>query len=294
VDPKGKVALITGGASGLGAAMTRALVAKGAKVVIADRNRALGEALAGELSGNAVFAEADVANEAQMQAAIDKAKDLGGLAIAVGCAGIGTAARVVGKTGPFPLDAFTTTINVNLIGMFNMVRLSALAMQANAPGEDGERGVMVCTASVAAFDGQIGQAAYSASKAGIVGMTLPIARELAATGIRICTIAPGLFDTPILKGLPEPAREALAKSIPFPARLGDPAEFASLALHIVENRMLNGETIRLDGSIRMAARWRTGCGTRSRREIGHPRLPRGSPGCSISRRTRDPMRARTC
>jgi NAD(P)-dependent dehydrogenase (short-subunit alcohol dehydrogenase family) len=164
VDPKGKVALITGGASGLGAAMTRALVAKGAKVVIADRNRALGEALAGELSGNAVFAEADVANEAQMQAAIDKAKDLGGLAIAVGCAGIGTAARVVGKTGPFPLDAFTTTINVNLIGMFNMVRLSALAMQANAPGEDGERGVMVCTASVAAFDGQIGQAAYSASR----------------------------------------------------------------------------------------------------------------------------------
>ena len=254
MDPKGKIALVTGGASGLGAAVTRTLAARGAKVVIADRNRALGEALAAELSGSAVFAEADVADEAQMQAAIDAAMALGGLHVAIGCAGIGTAARVVGKTGPFPLDAFSTTIKVNLIGMFNMVRLSAVAMQKNAPGDDGERGVMVCTASVAAFDGQIGQAAYSASKAGIVGMTLPIARELATTGIRICTIAPGLFDTPILKGLPDPAREALAKSIPFPARLGDPDEFASLAMHIVENRMLNGETIRLDGAIRMAAR----------------------------------------
>ncbi len=254
MDPKGKIALVTGGASGLGAAVTRTLAARGAKVVIADRNRALGEALAAELSGSAVFAEADVADEAQMQAAIDAATALGGLHVAIGCAGIGTAARVVGKTGPFPLDAFSTTIKVNLIGMFNMVRLSAVAMQKNAPGDDGERGVMVCTASVAAFDGQIGQAAYSASKAGIVGMTLPIARELATTGIRICTIAPGLFDTPILKGLPDPAREALAKSIPFPARLGDPDEFASLAMHIVENRMLNGETIRLDGAIRMAAR----------------------------------------
>lgn len=254
MDPKGKVALVTGGASGLGAAMTRALVARGAKVVIIDRNAALGEALAKELAGSAVFAQADVANEAEMQAAIEAGKALGPVSIAIGCAGIGTAARVVGKTGAFPLDAFATTINVNLVGMFNMVRLAALAMQANAPGEDGERGVMVLTASVAAFDGQIGQAAYSASKAGVVGMTLPIARELAQTGIRICTIAPGLFDTPILKGLPEPARESLAKSIPFPARLGDPEEFAALALHIVDNRMLNGETIRLDGAIRMAPR----------------------------------------
>jgi 3-hydroxyacyl-CoA dehydrogenase / 3-hydroxy-2-methylbutyryl-CoA dehydrogenase len=181
-------------------------------------------------------------------------KDFGGLHIAIGCAGIGTAGRVVGKGGAFPLDLFKLTIDVNLIGMFNMVRLAALAMQDNAPGDSGERGVLVCTASIAAFDGQIGQAAYSASKGGIVGMTLPIARELAKLGIRICTIAPGLFDTPILKMLPEEARQALASSIPFPSRLGDPDEFAALAGHIVENQMLNGETLRLDGSLRMAPR----------------------------------------
>ncbi len=252
---EGKVALVTGGASGLGAATARAFVERGARVVIVDKNAELGAKLAVELGERARFAAADVASEAELGAAVRVATEqLGGLHIAIGCAGIGTAGRVVGKGGPFPLELFTLTINVNLIGMFNMVRLCAQAMQHNAPGESGERGVIVCTASIAAFDGQIGQAAYSASKGGIVGMTLPIARELAKLGVRINTIAPGVFDTPILQMLPEEARAALAAGVPFPSRLGIPAEYAALAGHIVENQMLNGETIRLDGALRMAPR----------------------------------------
>jgi NAD(P)-dependent dehydrogenase (short-subunit alcohol dehydrogenase family) len=187
-----------------------------------------------------------------MQAAVDAAKQLGGLHIAIGCAGIGTAGRVVGKSGAFPLDLFQLTVNVNLVGMFNMMRLSAQAMMETTPDGEGERGVIVTTASIAAFDGQIGQVAYSASKAGVVGMTLPVARELARWGIRVVTIAPGLFDTPMMAGLPAEARQALEVTVPFPARLGRPPEFAKLALSIVENTMLNGETVRLDGALRMA------------------------------------------
>jgi NAD(P)-dependent dehydrogenase (short-subunit alcohol dehydrogenase family) len=253
VDPKGKVALVTGGASGLGAASVRALVEREAKVVIVDKARERGEALATELGSAVRFVEADVTNEAQMQAAILRAEtDFGGLQIAVGCAGIGTAGRVAGKSGPFPLDLFQLTINVNLVGMFNMLRLAAAAMMKSATDAEGERGVIVTTASIAAFDGQIGQVAYSASKAGVVGMTLPVARELAKFGVRVLTIAPGLFDTPMMAGLPEEARRALELTVPFPPRLGRPSEFARLALAIVENPMLNGETIRLDAALRMA------------------------------------------
>jgi NAD(P)-dependent dehydrogenase (short-subunit alcohol dehydrogenase family) len=253
VDPKGKVALVTGGASGLGAASVRALVERDARVVIVDKAKERGEELAKELGSAVRFVETDVTNEAQMQAAIECARaDFGGLSIAVGCAGIGTAGRVVGKSGPFPLDLFQLTINVNLVGMFNMLRLSAAAMMAGAPDAEGERGVIITTASIAAFDGQIGQVAYSASKAGVVGMTLPVARELSKFGVRVLTIAPGLFDTPMMAGLPEEARRALEVTVPFPARLGRPEEFARLALSIVENPMLNGETIRLDGALRMA------------------------------------------
>jgi NAD(P)-dependent dehydrogenase (short-subunit alcohol dehydrogenase family) len=253
VDPKGKVALVTGGASGLGAASVRALVERDARVVIVDKAKERGEELAKELGSAVRFVETDVTNEAQMQAAIGCARaDFGGLSIAVGCAGIGTAGRVVGKSGPFPLDLFQLTINVNLVGMFNMLRLSAAAMMAGAPDAEGERGVIITTASIAAFDGQIGQVAYSASKAGVVGMTLPVARELSKFGVRVLTIAPGLFDTPMMADLPEEARRALEVTVPFPARLGRPEEFARLALSIVENPMLNGETIRLDGALRMA------------------------------------------
>jgi NAD(P)-dependent dehydrogenase (short-subunit alcohol dehydrogenase family) len=252
MDPRGKAALVTGGASGLGGATARALAARGAKIVIADKSRAQGEALAKELGEGALFVETDVTDEAQMRAAVDAAKRrFGGLHICVGCAGIGTAGRVVGKGGPFPLDLFQLTVNVNLVGMFNMMRLAALGMTENEPTPSGERGVIVTTASIAAFDGQIGQVAYSASKAGVVGMTLPVARELSRFGIRVVTIAPGTFDTPMLANLPEEARAALAAGIPFPNRLGQPAEFAALAIHIVENEMLNGETVRLDGALRM-------------------------------------------
>lgn len=255
MDPKGKVALVTGGASGLGAATVRALVQRDAKVLIVDKAREPGEALEKELGSAVRFVETDVTSEAAMQAAIDVAKkDLGGLAIVVGCAGIGTAGRVVGKSGPFPLGLFQLTINVNLVGMFNMLRLSAAAMMDNAPNDAGERGAIITTASIAAFDGQIGQVAYSASKAGVVGMTLPVARELSRWGIRVVTIAPGIFDTPMMAGLPQEARQALEATVPFPARLGKPSEFAQLALSIVENPMLNGETIRLDGALRMAPR----------------------------------------
>jgi NAD(P)-dependent dehydrogenase (short-subunit alcohol dehydrogenase family) len=224
-------------------------------VLIADKAREPGEALAKELGSAAVFVETDVTSEAAVRAAIGRAQaELGGLDIAIGCAGIGTAGRVAGKAGPFPLDLFQLTVNVNLVGMFNMVRLCAAAMMENTPGPDGERGVIVTTASIAAFDGQIGQVAYSASKAGVVGMTLPIARELGRWGIRIVAIAPGIFDTPMLGMLPEEARQALSVNIPFPQRLGKPAEYASLAVHIVENPMLNGETIRIDGALRMQAK----------------------------------------
>jgi NAD(P)-dependent dehydrogenase (short-subunit alcohol dehydrogenase family) len=253
VDPKDRVALVTGGASGLGAATVRALVERGAKVVIVDKNPEAGAVIAKELGPAVRFAETDVTSEPAMKAAIERAnQDFGGLHIVVGCAGIGTAGRVVGKQGPFPLDLFQLTVNVNLVGMFNMARLAAAAMQGNEPGADGERGVILMTASIAAFDGQIGQCAYTASKAGVAGMTLPIARELSRWGIRVVTIAPGLFDTPMMAGLPAEARQALEASVPFPSRLGQPSEYAALALHVVENRMLNGETIRLDGSLRMA------------------------------------------
>ena len=253
MEAKDKVALVTGGASGLGAAAVRALVAAGAKVVIADRNQDAGEALAKELGAATRLASCDVTSEEQMLAAIALAKkDLGGLHLALGCAGIGTSGRLVSKGGPLPLELFALTVNVNLVGMFNMMRLAAHAMQDNTPNAEGERGVIVTTASIAAFDGQIGQVAYSASKAGVSGMTLPVARELSRTGIRVVCIAPGLFDTPMMAGLPDEARKSLEATVPFPPRLGRPAEYAHLVLSIVENPMLNGETIRLDGALRMA------------------------------------------
>jgi NAD(P)-dependent dehydrogenase (short-subunit alcohol dehydrogenase family) len=231
----------------------RALVGAGAKVVIADKNAEAGTSLAKELGAAVRFAETDVSSEAAMQAAIATAKnELGGLHLAVGCAGIGTIGRLVSKGGPLPLDLFALTVNVNLVGMFNMMRLAAHAMQDNAPNAEGERGVLVTTASIAAFDGQIGQVAYSASKAGVSGMTLPVARELSRTGIRVVCIAPGLFDTPMMAGLPEEARKSLEATVPFPPRLGRAEEYARLVLAIVDNPMLNGETIRLDGALRMA------------------------------------------
>jgi NAD(P)-dependent dehydrogenase (short-subunit alcohol dehydrogenase family) len=255
VDAKGKVALVSGGASGLGAATVRALVKRGAHVVIADRAIDAGESLARELGDEVAFVETDVTSEPAVRAAVDAAKQrFGALHVTVGCAGIGTSNKVLGRSGPFPLDLFQLTVTVNLVGMFNMLRLSAEAMAHNQPSADGERGVIIMTASIAAFDGQIGQAAYSASKAGVVGMTLPIARELAKSGIRVVTIAPGTFDTPMLALLPEELRQALAAQVPFPPRLGRPSEFADLAVHIIENGMLNGECIRLDGSLRMPPR----------------------------------------
>jgi NAD(P)-dependent dehydrogenase (short-subunit alcohol dehydrogenase family) len=249
-------ALVTGGGSGLGEATARMLTRRGAQVAILDLGRSPGAAVAKDIGSQAIFCEADVTQEDQIGAALDTALEaFGGLRAVVNCAGIGSAARTVGKEGePFPLDAFRNTIEVNLIGTFNVIRLAAGRMLANEPDAGGERGVFVNTASVAAFEGQIGQAAYSASKGGVVGMTLPIARDLARHGIRCCTIAPGLFDTPLLALLPEPAREALGRQVPFPPRLGAPREYASLACQIIENPMLNGETIRLDGAIRMQPR----------------------------------------
>jgi len=240
-------ALVAGGASGLGEATARELAARGARVTVADLNEERGAALADELGG--AFAQADVTDEAQVQAAVDSVE---GLRLAVSCAGIGWAERTVGKSGAASLQPFETVIRVNLIGTFNVLRLSAAAMSAGEPDAEGERGAVVMTASVAAFDGQVGQTAYSASKGGVVGMTLPAARDLARQGIRVCTIAPGLFDTPLLAGLPEEARQALGAQVPFPPRLGRPDEYARLACHIAENTMLNGEVIRLDGAIRMA------------------------------------------
>jgi NAD(P)-dependent dehydrogenase (short-subunit alcohol dehydrogenase family) len=247
------VALVTGGASGLGEATVRTLAGAGGRVMILDRPGSPGEALVAELGQSVAFAPADVTDEAQVAAAVQAAVDrFGAVHAAINCAGVGIAMRTVTREGPHPLDLFTKVIQVNLIGTFNVIRLAVAQMVKNTPNEEGERGVIVNTASVAAFDGQIGQAAYSASKGGVVGMTLPIARDLASLGIRVLTIAPGTFDTPMLAMAPEPLRQALAAQIPFPSRLGRPAEFAALVRHIMENVMLNGETIRLDGAIRMA------------------------------------------
>ncbi len=247
----GAVALVTGGASGLGLATSRMLRDSGASVVIVDLPTSAGQTVADD--HGFTFAAADVADETQVRAAVDRAAALGPLRIVVNCAGIATPGRVVGRDGPLPLDAFERVIRVNLVGTFNVIRLAAAAMERVEPvGE--ERGVIVTTASVAAFDGQIGQAAYSASKAGVAGMTLPIARELAARFIRVMTIAPGIFETPMMAGLPQAARDSLGQQVPHPARLGRPEEYAALVRHIVENPMLNGETIRLDGAIRMAPR----------------------------------------
>ena len=247
--------LISGGASGLGAACARRFCAAGARVVIADVNAEAGAQLADSLRGSARFQRTDVTDEANVQSAVDLAvREFGGLQGAINCAGIGVAERTLGREGPHRLDRFVRVVTVNLIGTFNVIRLAAVAMARGEPNAAGERGVIVNTASVAAFDGQIGQAAYSASKGGIVGMTLPIARDLARDGIRVVTIAPGIFDTPLLGGLPEAARNSLGEQVPFPPRLGRPDEYAALAQHIVENEMLNGEVIRLDGAIRMAPR----------------------------------------
>jgi NAD(P)-dependent dehydrogenase (short-subunit alcohol dehydrogenase family) len=253
VNIDGQVALVTGGASGLGLATTEALLDAGASVVIVDLPTSQGAEIAEKLGDKARFAAADVTNEAQVAAALDVAESLGTLRVAVNCAGIGPAHKTVGKQGAFPLELFTKVVSVNLIGTFNVIRLAAERMLSTEPVE-GERGVIVNTASVAAFDGQIGQAAYSASKGGVVGMTLPIARDLASGQIRVNTIAPGLFETPLLATLPEEARDSLGKQVPHPSRLGRPAEYAALAAHIVSNPMLNGEVIRLDGAIRMAPR----------------------------------------
>jgi NAD(P)-dependent dehydrogenase (short-subunit alcohol dehydrogenase family) len=261
VEIAGTVALVTGGASGLGFATATALRAAGAEVVIVDLVSSDGIARAAGLG--ATFVPADVADPAQMQAAVEKAVELGPLRIVVCCAGIATPGKVVGKAGPLPLEDFERVVRVNLTGTFNTIRLASAAMQAIGPvgedsvGEDSageERGVIVMTASVAAFDGQIGQPAYAASKAGVAGMTLPIARELASSRIRVMTIAPGIFQTPMLAGLPQAAQDSLGAQVPHPSRLGKPEEYAALVEHIVRNPMLNGETIRLDGAIRMSPR----------------------------------------
>jgi NAD(P)-dependent dehydrogenase (short-subunit alcohol dehydrogenase family) len=255
MEIQGKVFLISGGGSGLGAATARRLFEAGAKVVIADLNKDLGAALAAELGDGSQFVQTDVTDEASVQAAVEVAvQNFGGLQGAINCAGIAIGERVIGKDTVHDLARFRKVIEVNLIGTFNVIRLAAAAMAQGEPSVGGERGVIVNTASVAAFDGQIGQAAYSASKGGVVGMTLPIARELARFGIRVVSIAPGIFDTPMLAGLPEAARESLGQQVPFPPRLGRPAEYAALVRHIIENEMLNGEVIRLDGAIRMAPR----------------------------------------
>ena len=253
MDVSGSVALVTGGASGLGLATAEKLLEAGASVVILDLPSSNGAEVAEKLGETVRFSPGDVTSESDVAAALDVAAELGQLRVAVSCAGTGNAIKTLGKQGPFPLDAFAKIVNINLIGTFNVIRLAAERIAAGDP-VDGERGVIVNTASVAAFDGQIGQAAYSASKGGVVGMTLPIARDLANVGIRVVTIAPGLFDTPLLAGLPEDVKTALGKQVPHPSRLGAPSEFGALAAHIVANPMLNGEVIRLDGAIRMAPR----------------------------------------
>jgi NAD(P)-dependent dehydrogenase (short-subunit alcohol dehydrogenase family) len=247
--------LVTGGGSGLGAATARMVVEAGGSVVVADVDRNRGGRVADELGERARFVPTDVTDEAGVRDAVAAAAEGGGLRVAVSCAGIAPAERVLGRQGPHSLERFVAAIQVNLVGSFNLARLAAEAMAANDPlPGDGERGVIVNTASVAAFDGQIGQAAYAASKAGVAGMTLPIARELARVGIRVMAIAPGIFDTPMLAAMPDEVRASLGAQVPFPSRLGRPGEYAALVRHIVENPMLNGETIRLDGAIRMAPR----------------------------------------
>ena len=253
MEIKNSVFLVTGGASGLGEATVRMAIANGGKAVIADMQEDKGKALAAELGANVRVVKCDVTSEADGKNAVAFAlKEFGGLNVLVNCAGIGVAERTIGKEAPHDLGRFTKVITVNLIGTFNMIRLAADAMAKGGPNASGERGVIVNTASVAAYDGQIGQAAYSASKGGVVGMTLPIARDLSRNGIRVCTIAPGLFLTPMLLGLPKEAQDSLGKQVPFPPRLGNPVEYGMLVRSIVENEMLNGETIRLDGAIRMA------------------------------------------
>jgi NAD(P)-dependent dehydrogenase (short-subunit alcohol dehydrogenase family) len=252
MDIAGKVFIVTGAASGLGEGTARRLAAHGATVVLADLQDERGAAIAAEIGG--AFVRCDVTSEADGQTVVAKALSLGKLMGLVNCAGIAPAVKTVGKDGPHPLATFSKTITVNLIGSFNMIRLAADAMCKNAPEATGERGVLINTASVAAYDGQIGQAAYAASKGGVVGMTLPIARDLARSGIRCCTIAPGIFGTPMLFGMPKEVQDALAAGVPFPSRLGTPEDYAKLVQHIVENDMLNGETIRLDGAIRLAPR----------------------------------------
>jgi len=248
-----KVAIVTGGASGLGEATVRKFIESGAKVGIFDLNEKRGTEISSELGEDAIFCKADITDESSVAHALEKVMaSFGAPHLVVNCAGIANPGKIIGRDGLIPLSSFTQVLAVNLIGTFNIIRSAVGQMIHNSPNEDGERGVIINTASVAAFDGQIGQAAYSASKAGIVGMTLPLARELAQYGIRIVTIAPGLFYTPLLEGLPEKAKEALGKMAPFPQRLGKPEEFAELARHIVLNPMLNGETIRLDGALRMA------------------------------------------
>ena len=252
MDIAGKVFIVTGGASGLGEGTARMLAAQGGKVVVADMQAEKGAAVAADIGG--VFVKCDVSNESDGLAAVAQAVALGKLMGLVNCAGIAPAEKTVGKNGPHALSAFSKTIMVNLVGSFNMIRLAADAMCKNEPEPTGERGVLISTASVAAYDGQIGQAAYAASKGGVVGMTLPIARDLARNGIRNMTIAPGIFGTPMLFGMPQEVQDALAASVPFPSRLGTPQDYAKLVRHILENDMLNGEVIRLDGAIRLAPR----------------------------------------
>ena len=253
MNPHGQIAIVTGGGSGLGEATARALAAKGAKVALFDVGIERADKVAADIGGIAV--KCDVSSAENGAAAVaEVAKSLGEPRIRVNCAGIAIGAKTIGKDGPHPLDQYRRVIEVNLIGSFNMIRLVADRAARLEPLTGGERGVIVNTASVAAFDGQIGQAAYSASKGGVVGMTLPIARDLARSGIRVCTIAPGIFKTPMMAGMPQEVQDSLGAAVPFPSRLGEPSEYAALALHIVENQMLNGETIRLDGAIRMAPR----------------------------------------
>ncbi len=255
MEIKNCVAVVTGGASGLGEACVREIVKGGGRVAILDFAEEKGQAVASELGDASLFCKTDVTDEKSVQGAIDLTVDtFGAIHVAINCAGVGTPAKVIGKEGPMSMELFNRVININLTGTMHVIRLAAERMLQNSPNDDGEKGVVINTASIAAYDGQIGQAAYSASKAAVAGMTLPIAREFAEYGIRIVTIAPGIFDTPLLAGLPENVIEALNKMVPFPKRLGKPVEFAMMARHIIENPMLNGEVIRLDGALRMGAR----------------------------------------
>ena len=255
MELKEKVAIVTGGASGLGEACARRFALQGANIGILDVDEEKGNRLAADLGAQAIYCRTDVTSEKSVQAAVDKTvEEFGGIHVVINCAGVGTAAKVLGKSGPIALEHFNRVVQINLVGTLNVIRLAAAKIVVNTPNADGEKGVVINTASAAAFDGQIGQAAYSASKAGVVGMTLPIAREFADYGIRVMTIAPGLFRTPMLESLPQKVQAALGQMVPFPKRLGKPSEFARLAADIVKNPMLNGETIRLDGAIRMAAK----------------------------------------